>query len=233
MCLLTLHRYQSLQNLNSLLSPAPAVISLFHEFLQMYLHVDLDMIARFAGKCGEEEAHRAYAQLQSWMRVREARLAVSHAGQIVRAGRAVPPYQVRGPDSMMIYHAIMVLWTYSMLIWDHANKTRPGTPMQESDSEGQAVYLDDDPSRHRPALNAFLFAGQGTPCLRMPSTHRPTSAYVSTSIQTTKCDLCSPSRVMRLGVKLLEGTHPGVSREDGPPLLRALCGLMEDLGKLR
>ncbi|KNG51781.1 fad binding domain containing protein [Stemphylium lycopersici] len=155
--------YQSLRNLTTLLTPAPAVTSLFHEFLQMYLHVNLDMIARFAGKCGEEEAHHAYAQLQSWMRVREARIAVSHAGQIVRAGRAVPPYQVRGPDSMMIYHAIMVLWTYSMLIWDHANKTRPGTPMQESDSDGQLVYLDDDPSQHRPALNAFLFAGQVHP----------------------------------------------------------------------
>ena len=42
-----------------------------------------------------------------------------------------------------------------------------------------------------------------------------------------------PSQVMKVGVKLLDSTHPDVDREHGPPLLRALCGLMEEFAGLR
>jgi len=47
------------------------------------------------------------------------------------------------------------------------------------------------------------------------------------------CSLKHPWQVMKAEVTLLEGTHPDVDRETGPPLLRALCGLMEELGGLR
>jgi len=194
----------------------------------MYLHVDLDTIARFAGKCGEREAHRAYTNLQLWICTKESRLAVSHAGQVIRAGRAVPPYQLRGPDSFAIYHAIMVLWTYSMLMRDRANKTAPCTPTPEPSSGEQLLFLDEAPSQQQqPAVNAFIFAGRGISCLRII----PTAADASK--EDAICDLRNPSQVMQLGVRLLDSTHPGSNRDDGPPLLRALCGLMEDLGKLR
>jgi len=67
----------------------------------MLLHANLDMITRFAGNCGEEEARRAYTLLQPWSQTKEARIAVSHAGQLLRAVRAIPPYQIRGQDSFI------------------------------------------------------------------------------------------------------------------------------------
>jgi hypothetical protein len=98
-----------------LLDKSPAVTCVLHQFLQMYLHVDIDLIARFAGKCGEMAANSAYTYLSPWSQTKEARIAIYHAGQVVRAARHIPPYQIRGPDSFMLYHAIMVLWTYSMM----------------------------------------------------------------------------------------------------------------------
>lgn len=199
----------------------------------MYLHVDLDTVARFAGKCGEGEAHRSYVKLQFWALSREARIAVLHAGQVIQAGRAVPPFQLRGADSLTIYHAIMVLWTYSMLIRDRTNKTVSCTPTRESSSKEQLVFLDDVPSEQQSAVNAFIFTGHGKPCLHMTSGFPQLSGVATSSAGVDICDLQSPSQVMQAGVKLLDNTHPGSNREDGPPLLRALCRLMEDLGGLR
>lgn len=69
--------YQALKVADFTLENAPAITCVFHHFLQMYLHVDLDLVTRFAGRCGEEAAHRAYIALQSWIHTKEARLAIS------------------------------------------------------------------------------------------------------------------------------------------------------------
>lgn len=215
----------------------------------MYLHVNLDTISRFAGKCGEEEAHRAYTYLQSWIPTKEARMAICHAGQVLRAARAIPPYQLRGPNSFMIYHAVMVLWTYGMMMHDHTSKTGISKPVHSQEAplssssssqipssthDGQApVYLDDARLQHQPDIDAFIFANRGIPCLHIVSAHHTSSQTTEPSTAQKTCNLQFPSQVMEVGVKLLDATHPGVDRENGPPLPRALCGLMEELGKLR
>lgn len=102
--------YETLQGAQSSLEGCSAVAKLFHEFLMMSLHVNADEVTRFAGKCGEDEAHRAYKELQTWASSKQARKAIWHAAQVLRAAREVPPYQLRGPDAFLIYHTVMVLW---------------------------------------------------------------------------------------------------------------------------
>lgn len=156
---------------------------------------------------------------------------IGHAGQVLHAARAIPPYQNRGQDSFLIYHAIMVLWTYSMIINDRARKTGTNTPVAplppNSRTQGPIVFLDDPRSSNQSAVDAFVLMNSGTPCLRIIS-GRSEKEKEKAEI----CQLKHPSQVLKTGVRLLEGTHPDVDREIGPPLLRALCGLMEELGGL-
>jgi len=228
-------RYQYLQREDLVPSKHPAVTCLFHQFLQMYLHVNLDLITRFAGKCGESAANSAYTHLSPWSQTKEARVAIWHAGQVVRAARQIPPYQIRGPDSFMLYHAIMVLWTYSMMTRDLAKKTGTTTPMRTRPSSlpGKVIYLDDAASDNQAGVNAFIATNSGIPCLRIISTHQPVASESGAIARPEICNLKYPSQVMKVGVMLLESTHPDVDRETGPPLVRALCGLMEELGGLR
>jgi hypothetical protein len=68
----------------------------------MCLHIDVDAIQRFVGKLGEVDARRAYPDLRDWSQTKEARVGIWHAGQVLRAARAVAAYQLRGFDSMAI-----------------------------------------------------------------------------------------------------------------------------------
>lgn len=67
---------ECLRHAKILVHRSSAVTWVFQRFLQMYLHADLDTITRFAGRCGEEAAHRAYVTLQPWCKSREARTAI-------------------------------------------------------------------------------------------------------------------------------------------------------------
>lgn len=214
-----------------------------HQFLLILLHANLDLITRFAGKCGEDEARRAYSVLQPWSQTKEARIAVSHAGQLLRAVKAVPPYQMRGQDSFMLYHAVMVLWTYSMMMKGQAKRTAMNTPARGQIESGPMptgggfVFLDDVPSSNSAPIDNFILKNVGTICLRFPEGDCQPGATATTprpaANKPSVCDLRSPAQIMAVGVAILEATHPDVDRERGPPLLRALCGLMEELGNLR
>jgi hypothetical protein len=135
----------------------------------------------------------------------------------------------------MLYHAIMVLWTYSMMVRDRAKKTGTTTPMraQQISLPSKVIYLDDATSENQTAVNAFILVNSGIPCLRIISTHQPVSSESGATTRSEICNLQYPSQVMKVGVMLLDTTHPDVDRETGPPLVRALCGLMEELGGLR
>ncbi|EOA91112.1 uncharacterized protein SETTUDRAFT_158575 [Exserohilum turcica Et28A] len=221
-----------LRNVEMGLNSSSALTCVLQQFLQMYLHADLDTITRFAGRCGEEAAHRAYIALQPWCKSREARTAIAYAGQVLHSARAIQPYQNRGQDSFIIYHSIMVIWTYSMMTSDQERKTGFSTPVHPAavtttDDTATFVFLDDARSSNQTAVDSFIVMNTGTPCLRMSG--KGEGGVEKTDV----CNLKFPWQVMQAGVALLDGTHPDVDRETGPPLLRALCGLMEELGGLR
>ena len=225
----------------------PAISSVLREFLQMFLQINVDCISRFAGKCGEDEAHRAYTQLQSWSRTREARIVICHAGQLLHPARAIPPYQIRGADPFIVYHAIIVLWTFGMMMHDRARKTGTTTPtapavhnkplVNEATATNEPVIvLDAARVTNQSDVNAFILMDVGRSYLEMyPMTQRHPSQSLAdgTQQQTIRqnfCEIRFPSKIMKVGIQLLEVTHPDVERQNGPPLIRGLCRLMEELG---
>ncbi|OAL06967.1 C2H2 type zinc finger domain-containing protein [Phaeosphaeriaceae sp. SRC1lsM3a] len=224
--------YQQLQRVECSLETSLASACVLHQFLQMYAHANLDTITRFAGRCGDEEAHRAYTHLQPWSITKEARVAICHAGQVLRNARMIRPYQFRGPDSFMIYYAIMVLWTYSMLLRDRAEK---GTTTDEDGNPaaaGSMVFLDDPKTDGVGLKDAFVSANRGVPGLHIIAKHPLLSKDGDPYLSARVCDLRVPSQVMEVGTNLFGAAHPGVQSNNGPPLLRALSKLMRELGRL-
>jgi hypothetical protein len=181
---------------------------------------------------------------------------IGYAGLVLHAGRHIPSYQNRGQDSLLIYHSIMVLWTYSMMVCDYARKTRSNTPTMQFGSQRpsitssndapsstnptitpQRVLIDDPSPINRTAIDAFIQMSAGTPYLKTSLANGQRKTGDGDQQQHDKseevCNLAVPTQVMKLGVELLDGTHPDVDRQTGPPLLRALCELIEELGGLR
>lgn len=124
-----------------------------------------------------------------------------------------------------------------MMISDHARKTGFNTSIQPHSAatpdQSEFVFLDDARSSNQAAVDAFVMMNTGAPCLRISSRTTQTQLVEGGTAQSNVCNLKYPWQVMEAGVTLLDGTHPDVDRETGPPLIRALCGLMEELGGLR
>ncbi|OQO10067.1 hypothetical protein B0A48_04423 [Cryoendolithus antarcticus] len=217
---------QKLRDFEPSLANLPATTRLIHAFLMMILNIDIDTVMRFAGKCGELEAHRAYHDLQVWVKGKSARVAVWHAAQAMRAAKAVPPFQLRGADSFVTYHAVMVLWTYGMLCRDSARRTGTNTPAsshRRSSPPGllrtqsvTQVVLDDIKDE---STDVFVHTGDGRPCIRFPDGR--------------VCELRNPSSVLAVGSATLQANCPTETRDGMPQLIKSLCTLMDDLGNLR
>jgi hypothetical protein len=187
-----------------------------NEFAMMYLHVDIDAIQRFVGKMGEREARHAYPALREWSRTREARNAIWHAGQVLRAARIVEIYQFRGFDSLSIYHASLVLWVYGLL---QCGEKILEVQTTMSDADTPNVSLDGPEDQF---TRAFLTRGMGRPGLTM--NHWDSRSF---------CELTKPRSVMVVARQVFEGNCPLPLPSDiRPPMIQNLCSLIEELGNL-
>ncbi|KAK4580460.1 hypothetical protein LTR86_000663 [Recurvomyces mirabilis] len=233
-------RHQKLCQLLQATSPGLATTSpttkLFQDFLLSTLHVSLDDVIRFAGKCGEEEAHRAYQALQSWSTSKQARTAIWHAAQVIRWAKVTPPYQLRGCDSFLTYHASMILWAYAMMQRDAARRTarsspQPGGPIERdtvsslmANGKLPIVFLDGPKTAD---TDAFVHLNSGRPCLQLSaSKQNPTAAPLLG-------DLKNPQSIMAVCVEVLERNAPSEERAGKPQMIKCLCDLMSELGSLR
>ncbi|KAJ5778761.1 hypothetical protein N7520_002007 [Penicillium odoratum] len=197
-------------------SDSPSATILMNEFTMMYLHIDMDAIQRFVGKMGAGEARRTYPGLREWSRTREAKIAIWHAGQVLRAARMVAVRQFRGFDSLSIYHASLVLWVYGLLQYGE-KKLEVHTPMSEADTPN--VPLDGPEDQF---TKAFMSRGIGRPGLTMH--YRDSSSF---------CELSRPRLVMGVVRKIFDGNCPApLPGEILPPMIQNLCSLIEDLGNL-
>jgi hypothetical protein len=68
--------YGKLKGLAINLESSAATAHLTYQYQMMSLHVNVDTIIRFAGKCGEAEAHSAYQDLRQWSVEKSARIAI-------------------------------------------------------------------------------------------------------------------------------------------------------------
>jgi hypothetical protein len=152
-----------------------------------------------------------------------------YAGQLLRTAKAIPPFQLRGGDAFITYHALMVLWSYGMMLRDTARRTGTNTPVRGGSSREQPlartalqlaaepnVFLDD---ANNSQTEAFLYMGKGKPSLRFPDGQC--------------CELRHPASVLALGSKLLQGNCPGESRGRLPQMIETLCNLLDELGSLK
>lgn len=190
----------------------------------MYLHIDVDAIQRFAGKLGERDAREAYPGLRDWSRTKEARAAIWHAGQVLRAARSVLAHQLRGFDAMAIYHAALVLWVFGLIQCGDTGRHDIHTPMSERDLPPCiAVDGPDDKS-----ARAFLGQGHGRPGLTMVQLRSGFSGESEVF-----CELSKPRLVMVIARQVLEGNCPRPFPDDSlPPMIQNLCELIGDLGNL-
>ena len=201
-------------------------------FLLASLHVNIDEVMRFAGKCGEEEAHRAFQVLQRWQTTKEARIAVFHAAQSVRWARATPAYPLRGPDALLTYHSVMVLWAFAMMQTNAARRTARSSPVpgaQHPANEALAmskprVMLDGPRSAE---TESYIQNNTGRPCMQLRRQNE-----LETPLPKI-CDLHNPQAVMLVGIGVLEGNCPGEERAGMPQMLRSLSDLMSELGALK
>ena len=122
-----------------------------------------------------------------------------------------------------------------MMVRDRAKKSGTTTPLRahKTSSPGEVIYLDDATQENQSDVDAFILMNSGTPCLHIISTHQSVTIESGSTNRPETCNLHNPPQVMKVGVALLDATHPDVDRETGPPLMKALCGLMEELGGLR
>lgn len=230
--------YHSLQ-ITSLSSVDFPLAKLLHEYLLLSLHVSVDDVMRFAGKCGEEEAHRAYQALQTWFESKSARTAVFHASQVLRAARTVQPYQLRGCDAFLIYHTVMVLWVFGMMHRDIARRTRQSSPLPNS-RQGSQIPFRDGGSINEPDVfldgpksfetESFVQMNIGRPCLQL--LHLPLDQPRQQG-DSAVCDIYNPNCVLRLGIQVLEGNCPSEQRPKMPQMIKTLCNLMSELASLR
>ncbi|KAJ5882443.1 uncharacterized protein N7529_001115 [Penicillium soppii] len=208
--------YATLKTIQKETQDSPSVIVLMNEFAMMYLHVDIDAIQRFVGKMGEREARHAYPALREWSRTREARNAIWHAGQVLRAARIVEIYQFRGFDSLSIYHASLVLWVYGLL---QCGEKILEVQTTMSDADTPNVSLDGPEDQF---TRAFLTRGMGRPGLTM--NHWDSRSF---------CELTKPRSVMVVARQVFEGNCPLPLPSDiRPPMIQNLCSLIEELGNL-
>lgn len=68
--------YGKLKSLSFNLEHSPPNAHLTYQYQMMSLHANVDTVIRFAGKCGEAEAHSAYQDLRLWSLEKSARIAV-------------------------------------------------------------------------------------------------------------------------------------------------------------
>lgn len=185
------------------------------ELLSMYLQVSLDKIQVFAGKEGLDAARRVLPALQEWAEAPISRQAVWHAGQVLCTARRLPTYQLRGFNSIAVYHASLTCWAYGLIC---RMKSRAGASDQDHTTNGN-VFLDGPMTLD---AQRFISSGRGTPGI---STMGPESS------DSSLVPLSDSAALMKSALRILCRNSPLQPGDEAiPPLVQNLAQLIMDLG---
>ncbi|KAL2199228.1 hypothetical protein P885DRAFT_31719 [Corynascus similis CBS 632.67] len=110
------HHLQIQKTRQNTLAPdsLPPLLLLYH-FLLFNLHTPLPDLQLFSGKEGEEQARRVYPSLQRWAGSIDARRALWHAAQVLKAARAFPRGTLQDFWSVAVCHAVLGVWGWSVV----------------------------------------------------------------------------------------------------------------------
>jgi hypothetical protein len=197
-----------------LLQPEVVLVS---ERILLGLHVSFEQVQLFAGKEGEEEARRAYPELQRWAESNDARKAVWHAGQILKAARRCSSKSLRDFRSVCLYHAGLTFWAYTIILTASPPRSRNSTqtprPMPRT-NDTTKVWLDGEDSQ---SVQRFISLDRGV-------------VGVSDTDHGTFVPLTEPKALMSLCIDLLIKNANAVTNDECLPLVENLNQLMRDLG---
>ena len=194
---------------------------LLHEQCSMHLCVSLEDVQLLAGKHGEEECCRIFPILKLWAKTPEARQALFHAGQILRAAKKYEQFMLRDASAVAIYHASLIFWAYAIASRGDASTATDITLSQSNGSRSlDFVRLDDLEGSD---VRRFLVLGLGIPCIQ---------GHVQTENELVLPDvpLSEPAEVMTTTIRILHKQYDGRERAN-PPLVDNLSKLMVLLGK--
>jgi hypothetical protein len=208
---------QTLMILGDCTSTLQPEVVLVSERILLGLHVSFEQVQLFAGKEGEEEARRTYPELQRWAESSDARKAVWHAGQILRAARRCNLKSLRDFRSVCLYHAGLTFWAYTIVLTASPPRSRNSTQMPRPTSrtnETTEVWLDGEDCQ---AVQRFISLDRGV-------------VGVSDTDHGTFVPLTEPKALMSLCIDLLIKNANAVTNDECLPLVENLNQLMRDLG---
>ncbi|KIL90941.1 transcriptional regulator crz1 [Fusarium avenaceum] len=178
--------------------------------LLMGLHISMDDLQLFAGKEGDEQAHRAFPILQQWVESADSRAAIWHAGQVLRFAKLFPSAQLKNFYAVGVHHAALALWTYGVI-------TRAGNRPDLS-AQQEKIYFDGPESM---SVQQFITLGQGVPFVRGPSSRNGTS----------EASIENPKASMEAAHEILQANFGGVNVM-APAIVENLCVLIRQLGNV-
>lgn len=191
------------------------IIMVLH-LLFLNLYVSNDDIQLFVGREGEEPARRIYPTLRSWVDTRDARAAVWHSGQVLRAAKMFPPRQLKDVFAMIVYQACLVLWTYGVII-RAKRREQPNKAQVPTEIATDIVFLDEEESI---GSQRFIAVNKGTVMLTGPG-RDPSSR--------TLAALENSNGIMEIGRQILQMDNVA-EKESRPAIVDNLCYLIKQLG---
>ncbi|KAJ5505530.1 Zinc finger C2H2 [Penicillium expansum] len=139
----------------------------------------------------------------AWSESKEGRQAVWHAAQIIREIRALEPQYLRDFTAVALYHSTLVIWAYGMGVADLTGTTTTKVP----------IWLDSPETEH---VQRFISFGRGQPML-----HGDTP-------EVSAVDLCDPTTVLTLTLRLMYHNHSGPDAHE-PPLVKNVVHAVQKL----
>ncbi|CAG9952773.1 unnamed protein product [Clonostachys rosea f. rosea IK726] len=158
-------------------SPSVEEPRLMLELVQLRLHIPFHEVESFAGKGSVEDARQALPILHDWVDTQEARQAIWHAGQVLRAAEKFRSGHLRGFFAIAVYQAALALWVYSLVSQGKVREgDNPSTSVQTT-KDSAAVCLN-GPSEL--TTRRFICTGKPPSCVLRPgrSAAGPDSASV-------------------------------------------------------
>ncbi|KAF9769667.1 hypothetical protein IL306_012898 [Fusarium sp. DS 682] len=214
--LLATRRHQLLQDLQTFKTTTmnwPEITAqerLLLNQLMMALHISMDDLQLFAGKEGDEQAHRTFPVLQQWVENVDSRAAIWHAGQVLRFAKLFPSAQLKNFYAVGVHHAALALWTYGVI-------TKAGG-QQDMSSQYEKVYVDGPESM---SVQQYITMGQGVPVIRGPNKRNGAS----------EASVENPKATMEVAHDILQANFGGTNKM-APAIVENLSVLIRQLGNV-
>ncbi|KAL4863657.1 hypothetical protein BDV12DRAFT_201848 [Aspergillus spectabilis] len=195
------------------------------EFLGMTLHVPLYCLQAFAGKDGAKEAQRVCHVLQEWTPTKEARQAMWHGGQLIRAAKELPAEKMRDIKVVVVYQTSLAFWAYGTIHIARRKRDGCATPTLSNVSHLMGKSLVPLNGPLTPAVRKFISLDEGVPYISDMDWQRDENADEG------KVNLLlQPSEMVGVAIRVLRPYGQGCNRSY-PPLVDSFTRLMSEIGK--